>query len=296
MILFDTLSELKKRNIRVVYGDTDGIYLGCSQSIGNIPALSTAIGVNIHQDSTKWLTKPDDAFDAIADCNKKWRTTLNYPEFELEPEVHDAMLFVKHKNYLIFDTKDGSVDLVTKGNNFKGSDKANIARTVLDSIMMQVLRENPEWDDEEEARKKIRESIVRITQDVLATLDLTKVDLDELTLVQSVQPAKRYKRNMDGAMSTFGKRAEALEKLVGHPIRSRIKMKFVVTKQPLPGIANPSKSGVKPIDFMFPIDHIKNKEDIDLEWYKKMIENFIQGAFGLSGVAATEQTGLDAWM
>jgi hypothetical protein len=276
--------------------NTDGIYLGCSQSIGNIPALSTALGVNIQQNNKKWLTKPQVAYEAIASCNTKWRETLKYPEFELEPEVHDAMLFVKHKNYLIFDAKNGSVDLITKGNNFKGSDKANIARRVLESIMMQVLRDNPEWEDEEEVRKQIRESIITVTQDVLSTLDLTKVDLDDLTLLQSVQPAKRYKKNMDGSMSTFGKRAEALEKLVGHPIRSRIKMKFVVTKQPLPGITNPSKSGVKPIDYMYPVDHIKNMNDIDLDWYKKMIENFIQGAFGLSGIVATEQTGLDAWM
>jgi len=27
-----------------------------------------------------------------------------------------------------------------------------------------------------------------------------------------------------------------------------------------------------------------------------MIENYVQGAFGLSDIAVTEQTGLDAWM
>ncbi|PNX45906.1 MAG: hypothetical protein BV457_08650, partial [Thermoplasmata archaeon M9B1D] len=88
----------------------------------------------------------------------------------------------------------------------------------------------------------------------------------------------------------------ALEKLLDQPIRSRIKLKFVITKRPLPGITNPSKSGVKPIDYMYPVDLLKDKSEIDLSWYKNMIENYIQGAFGLSGVAATEQTGLDAWM
>jgi hypothetical protein len=47
---------------------------------------------------------------------------------------------------------------------------------------------------------------------------------------------------------------------------------------------------------MYPVDLLKDKNDIDLGWYKKMIENYIQGAFGLSDVSSTEQTGLDAWM
>ncbi len=97
-------------------------------------------------------------------------------------------------------------------------------------------------------------------------------------------------------MSTFGKRSAALEKLIGEPINSRIKLKFVVTKKPLPGITNPSKSGVKPIDYMYPVEFLKDTNDIDLDWYKKMIENYIQGAFGISDVAATKQTGLDSWM
>ncbi len=67
-------------------------------------------------------------------------------------------------------------------------------------------------------------------------------------------------------------------------------------KKPLPGITKPSKSGVKPIDYMYPVDLLKDKSEIDLDWYKKMIENYIQGAFGLSDLAITEQTGLDAWM
>jgi len=97
-------------------------------------------------------------------------------------------------------------------------------------------------------------------------------------------------------MSTFGKRAQALEKLLNQPIKSRIKLKFVITKRPLPGISNPSKSGVKPIDYMYPVDLLKDKSEIDLGWYKKMIENYIQGAFGLTGVSSTEQKGLDDWM
>ncbi|MEA2055400.1 MAG: LAGLIDADG family homing endonuclease, partial [Candidatus Thermoplasmatota archaeon] len=276
--------------------NTDGIYLGCSRSMGNIPKLPESLGLSIDKDNNSWLTKPDIALDAINECNNKWQKDLNYPDFELEPEIHDGMIFIKHKNYLIFDTKNGNFQMNTKGNNFKGSDKANIARKVLKDIMIEVLKENFVWDDEEKARKKVKESIVNKTQDAISKLDLSKVDLIDLTLVQSVQPAKRYKPNMDGSLSTFAKRTMALEKLLGRPIKSRTKFKFVVTKKSLPGIIKPSKSGVKPIDYMYPLELLKNKSEIDLDWYKKMVENYIQGAFGLSNIEQTEQLGLDAWM
>ena len=296
MILSDTLNYLKNKGIRVVYGDTDGIYLGCSKSVGNVPGLSKALGLSIDKNESDWLTKPDVALKSIEECNNKWREQLNYPDFELEPETHDAMMFVKHKNYLIFDHKNNQIEMIAKGNNFKGSDKANIARKVLKEIMIEVLKENPSWDDEEEVRNKIKTSIMEKTKEIVSKLDLKQVNLDDLTLIQSVQPSNRYKLNQDGSMSTFGKRSNALANLLGYPIKSRVKLKFVVTKQPLPGITNPSKSGVKPIDYMYPIEHLKDVNQIDLDWYKKMIENYIQGAFGISDIAATEQTGLDDWM
>ena len=296
IILADTLDQLNKQSIRVVYGDTDGIYMGCSRSMGNLPGFSKALDVPLGSDEESWLTKPDIAFAAIKKCNEKWQNELRYPDFELEAEHHDGMVFVKHKNYLIFDEKNGKIEMTTKGNNFKGSDKANIARKVLAEIMMTVLRENPCWEKEEDVRAAVKESIKSKTRDLVSHLDLAKVNLNDLILVQSVQPEKRYKLNQDGSSSTFGRRAEALEKLLGRPIRSRMKMKFVITKKPLPGIAKPSKSGVKPIDYMYPVDLVKDRKEIDLEWYKKMIENYVQGAFGLSDIAATEQKGLDAWM
>jgi len=296
MILADTLNFLEKKNIRVVYGDTDGIYLGCSKSAGNIPSFSKSLGLDISENEDNWLTRPDVALEAIQECNTRWQKELNYPGFELEPEVHDGMIFIKHKNYLIFDSKNGKFEMNAKGNNFKGSDKANIARRILKDIMINVLKENHTWDSEEEARKKVKSSIISMTKGAIQNLDIEKVDMKDLTLVQSVQPARRYKTNQDGSMSTFGKRAAALEKLLGRPIKSRIKLRFVVTKKPIPEVKNPTKSGVKPIDYMYPIELLKDKNEIDLNWYKEMIENYIKGAFGLSDMSSTEQTGLDAWM
>jgi DNA polymerase elongation subunit (family B) len=296
MILADTLEYLNKEDIRVVYGDTDGIYMGCSRSVRNIPKFSKAVGVLLSPEEDKWITKPEVALAAIKQCNVKWQKELKYPDFELEAEQHDAMIFVKHKNYLIFDAKNGKIEMITKGNNFKGSDKANIARKVLAEIMMTVLKENPSWEKEDDARTAVKNSIKNKTREIVSQLDLSNVDLNDLTLVQAVQPEKRYKLNQDGSSSTFGKRAEALEKLLDRPIRTRVKMKFVITKKPLPGITKPSKSGVKPIDYMYPVDLLKDRKEIDFEWYKKMIENYVQGAFGLSDIATTEQKGLDAWM
>lgn len=149
IILADTLDYLENKGIRVVYGDTDGIYLGCSRSAKNLPEFSKSLGTSTEEDESIWLTKPDVAFSAIDECNEKWQKDLNYPDFELEPEIHDGMIFVKHKNYLIFDNKNGKIEMIAKGNNFKGSDKANIARKVLKTIMMNVLKENPSWTDEE---------------------------------------------------------------------------------------------------------------------------------------------------
>jgi DNA polymerase elongation subunit (family B) len=296
MILDDALKYLEKKGIRVVYADTDGLYIGCSRSAGNLPDFSKVLGISSLYDEEKWLSKPEDVISAIEDCNIKWQNQLDYPDFELEPEVHDGMIFVKHKNYLIFDEKNGKIEMDTKGNNFKGSDKANIARKVLKDIMLNVIKEKPFWKNEKEARNDIREAIRVKTKEILLNLDLTEVDINDLTLIQSVNPAKKYKKNQDGSMSTFGKRASALEKLLGKPIKSRVKLKFVVTKKSLPGISNPSKSGVKPIDYMYPVDLLKDVGEIDLKWYKKMIENYIQGAFGLSDIETTEQKDLDSWM
>jgi len=296
MILADTLDYLEKKDIRVVYGDTDGIYLGCSRSIGNLPDFSNALNIFIKDNKEDWLSNPGDVLSAIKDCNKRWQTELNYPDFELEPEIHDCMIFVKHKNYLIFDEKNGKIEMITKGNNFKGSDKANIARKILRKIMINVLKENTSWIDEKKARNDIQKSITNNAKKILLDFDLSKVDIDDLTIIQSVKPSNQYKKNQDGSMSTFGKRAVALENLLNKPIKSRRKIKFIITKKHLPGVSNPSKSGVKPIDYMYPIELLKDVKDIDLKWYKKMIENYIQGAFGLHDIEVTEQKGLDAWM
>ena len=289
-ILSETLAILQKKGVRVVYGDTDGIYVACSRSAP--PALAKALNIECKEN---WITPPGEVLEAIEFCNEKWREELRYEKFELEAERHDAMIFVKHKNYLIFDVVDGKIIMTTKGNNFKGSDKPDIARIVLKDIMIDVLKENGHWEDEEEARERVKKSIKNITTAKVSSLDIEKFDMDAFTLVQSVQPPHSYKPNMNGSPSVYGERAAALEKLMGK-IRTRRKFKFVITKKPLPGIKNPTKSGVKPIHYMYPLELLKSRDELDMDWYREMIKNFIQGAFGLSDLRMGEQYGLDKWM
>ena len=290
-ILYDTLKTLERNGARVVYGDTDGIYVACSRAASR--KLREALGAI--PDGEDWIIHPSKVLEIIDYCNKKWRNALNYEEFELEAEEHEAMIFVKHKNYLIFDVEDRNVIMITKGNNFKGSDKPDIARIVLKDIMLDVLKENLEWKDEEEARRKVKDSIMKVTLEKVKNLDIEKFDLDAFTLIQSVQPHERYKPNPDGSPSVYGERAAALEKLVGKLVVRR-KFRFVVTKKPLPGIRNPTKSGVKPIHYMYPVELLEDRNQIDMEWYKEMIKNFVQGAFGLPSLESCRQYGLDRWM
>ncbi|HVQ00582.1 MAG TPA: 3'-5' exonuclease, partial [Candidatus Thermoplasmatota archaeon] len=80
MILADTLSYLKDQHIRVVYGDTDGIYLGCARSTGTIPELSKALKIPADSDKEEWITNPRIALAAIKECNTKWQQELKYPD------------------------------------------------------------------------------------------------------------------------------------------------------------------------------------------------------------------------
>jgi len=277
-MLQDAMDELEKLQMRVVYGDTDGIYVGCARSSGSLPEVCRAFETDVTKGD--YLSDPDDVLKAIQYLNDRWREKLDYQEFELEPEYADAMLFVKHKNYLIWNARDGKLKMATKGNNFKGSDKAPIARKVLQDIMFKVLKEHQSWTRESEVKESIRRSITRHTLDIVKILDLSNVDKRDLTLIQKVRPPKQYKER-GGAESALAIRARALGKLMGKEIRTSSKFRFLVLKIPLKGISDPKKSGIRPIDYMWPVDMVHDDSNIDLGWYREMIINYVKGAFGL---------------
>lgn len=297
-ILADVRGMLEERGARIVYGDTDGIYIGCSKTGKNFPEVAEALG-DTYEPGGKdsWYILPDDATKAVEHANEQIRAYLKYPEFELEAEHHDAMVFVVHKNYLIFDARNGRLEMFTKGNNFRGSDKAPIAQRLLGDIMRAALKETISWQEEEQAREALQAAIKRNTREVWNKFDVQNVDPSDLTLVQVVQPVRAYKTNPDGSDSIWMKRARALQKVTGEELRASKKYRFVVCKQPLPGIEKPSKTGLKPLDFMWPVDNVENGEaEIDLDWYKDMIEKYIRGAFGFQDLELHTQKGLDAWM
>ena len=63
-ILHEALEDFEAQGIRVVYGDTDGIYLACSKSAGNIPHFAAALGADVEPEADKWITLPDKALAA----------------------------------------------------------------------------------------------------------------------------------------------------------------------------------------------------------------------------------------
>ncbi len=315
-ILHESLEDFEAQGIRVVYGDTDGIYLACSKSAGNLPHLAAALDADVEPEADKWITLPDAALKAVAEANTKFRKQLDYPGFELEAELHDCMVFVVHKNYLIFDERSGEVRMETKGNNFKGSDKAPLAQRVLGDIMRLALKEVASWDNEEDAREAMKTAIKRATRDVMADLKVTEADWDQLVLRQIVQPIKNYKPNPDGSMRSQAVRTAAYEHLIGERITAQRKVKWVVCKEPLPLYKNvteqadmrehlareghqlvmkkPSKSGIKPIEYMWPVESVKAHQ-VDWAWYKQMVEEYVKGAFGFKTMEMAVQRDLSSW-
>lgn len=315
-ILQETLDDFQAKKMRVVYGDTDGIYIGCSKSAGNIPHFAAALGADLDPEENKWITMPADALAAIAAANRKWRDALDYEGFELEAETHDAMVFVVHKNYLIFDAKGDKIALETKGNNFKASDKAPLTQGLLRDIMAKALRDVASWTQEDAAREAMKVAIKKATKEVMATVQVAKTDWADLILRQSVSPIKSYEPNPDGTLRSQAVRTAALEDLLGEAITATRKFKFIVCREPLPlykederkerkraelarsghqlVVKEPKNRGLKPIEYMWPIEKVKPAQ-VDWVWYKSMVEDYIKGAFGFDSLELATQRDLSSW-
>jgi hypothetical protein len=242
----------------------------------------------------------------VSAANAKFRKQLDYEGFELEAEQHDAMVFVVHKNYLIFDGKpDGDVAMETKGNNFKGSDKAPLAQELLRLIMKKALAEVAAWSDEAKAREALKTAIKKATREVMQTVQVAKTAWEQLILKQSVSSIKSYEPNPDGTLRSQAVRTAALEDLLGEPIGATRKFKFIVCREPLPLYKDPARQeqkkadvarhghqlivkepknrGLKPIEYMWPVERV-NPGMVDWAWYKSMVEDYVKGAFGFDSL------------
>lgn len=283
-IISETMERLKAISARITTTDTDGVYVACSRGCPPESPFAKILGVKPASVYSQ-ITDPSIVKTAVEASSEYWRKRLNYPDFELEIETTEAAIFIKHKNYLYWEVIGDKIKLTTKGNSFKGTDKPNVARKALAEIMKGVLADNVEpWKDEDESRKRVKESIVKHTEEFAKHIDMGPYKKDDLMMIQMVRPPIEYKRTgRFGKESALAIRAKAVEKLLGKEILNGSRMRFVVCKIPLPGMEVPKagKSNVKPYPFMWPIDLVDDSEMIDLEWYRSMLRAYIYGAFDI---------------
>jgi DNA polymerase elongation subunit (family B)/intein/homing endonuclease len=279
----------------ILVHNTDGIYCACSSTIWTQPNMYKAYSLTKKDDKTfVGIIEPKVVKDIIDECNEHWRKILNYVGFELEIEEHGAMIFVKHKNYLIFDVKKGKISVQIKGASFHASDKPDLAMDILEEVLIKVLKDNIEWENEIDAKEHLILSIKKHVIETVDALDVTKVDRDKLIVVQTVKPYDTYKKKTDGESSIHGDRVRALERLLNKPIKTELRLHCIVLLDPLPGLERAPKSRVKPIAYMYPRDAITEQmwQRIDRQWYKDMLYFYFVGAFGLSDLSLSKNADL----
>jgi DNA polymerase elongation subunit (family B) len=313
-ILSDMYSEAQKRKVRTIYGDTDGIYFGCYRSAYKVPGLVDALlpkeDLDLLFKKKKQAKKGHQVIyprkkivKMIDKLNERWRERLKYKGFAIEVEFTPAMIISMHKNYIkIKIDKSGEIDIDLKGANFTAKDKPKAAEDTLKKIIIDTVRDNIQWDDEADSALRVNGSIRRRMSGVISHLKPDKLDVKDLILIQKVKGAGYYK---DG--NIYKKRSEALGKLIGE-IHGTVSLDFVVTTNPIPGMevksGNKFKPSVKPIAFMTPVDLIKDKSEIDYDWYRNMTIDYISSCFAfdkkqvkrLVGDGKTSQCDLASFM
>lgn len=287
LIIQEVMERLRGAGARIITTDTDGVYVACARGCMPDSQMFQLLGAD-KRAKESLISNPADIKRLVGESTEYWRKALAYPDFELEVEDIEAGLFIKHKNYLYWEVGKDKVKMTAKGNTFKGSDKPNVARKALNLIMTEVLKDFVEpWVTEDEARKRLRESIVRHTEELVKKLDLKQFGRDDLVLVQMVQPPLNYKKTGKArSESKLAIRAKAVERLIGKELVTGVRMRFMVCKDRLPGLLEDkkkSKPDVKPAPYMWPIDCIDEKQQdnmVDLEWYRTMLKAYVYGAFG----------------
>gem|GEM_PF-3314098 len=284
-ILSDIYKMYQKNRIRTIYGDTDGIYAACYKSAykvkGLVESLSDGLDKLFDAGPKKGfvITPQKKVLKVIEECNRRWRKKLNYKDFSFEVDITPAMIISMHKNYIKIkiDRKTGKAKVELKGANFTAKDKPNIAEDTLKKIILETVKENLQWEDEGTSAMKVTSAIHRLLSRAIPKVHSDEVDIKDLVLIQTVGSPESYK----DTSGIYYKRAVALEELIGK-IKGSVRLDFVVTKKPLPGMdisKKVYKPTVKPIAFMTPIDWIKDKSEIDYEWYSSMIMDYVSSCF-----------------
>ena len=245
---------------QILFVDTDGIALG----------LSSKSGKNNKQV----------ILNKVKELELKWQKELNFSEFELDTEYFSFQLHVGHKNY-IYGTLDSVETISTKGNNFRSQNKSKIGYKVLKSVIFNSIKDIDDWklEDKKLIYTKIKNNIIDNTNEAIENIDMSTVNIEDLILHEYVKPISSYKR-ID---SIYAVRTKAIEDITSMSITHSARFPMLVGKEHLPGIDKVSPKGTKCIHYMFPMDYIK-EEDVDLDWYKNNVRDYIFGAFGIGKV------------
>ncbi len=240
--------------------DTDGVTFG----------LSSALGNNNRQV----------IIDKVKQLELKWQKQLGFDGFELDIDYFDFQVHVGHKNYIT--GKLTSVDdIETKGNNFKAKNKSKLGYKILKQVVFDSIKDIGDWqiEDKELVRAVIKNNIIANTNEAIDNIDMKTVSIEDLILHEYVKPISSYKKTD----SIYAVRTKAIEEITGMSIIHSARFPMLVGKEHLPGINTVSPKGTKCIHYMFPTDYIKDK-DIDLDWYKNNVRDYIFGAFGVGKV------------
>ena len=243
---------------QILMVDTDGIALGLSSKSG--------------KNNKKQIVKK------VKELEKKWQKELNFEEFELDIEEFNFVVEIGHKNYL-YGELDSVETINTKGNNFKAHNKSKIGYKTLKQVIFDSIKDIGDWKlvDKELIRAKIKNNIIECTNKAIENIDMSTIDIEDLILHEYVKPMSSYKK----ADSIYAIRTKAIEEITGMKITHSSRFPMLVCKEHLPGIIKVSPKGTKCIHYMFPMDYIK-EEDVDLNWYKNNVRDYIFGAFGIT--------------
>lgn len=293
----------------VALHNTDGIYTACSKDAASVELVKALFELD---QAGEDFVPPENVEQTVKLINSKWQAILSYPDYALDIEDHHGMMLVKHKNYMTFDVikdketgKPIEMKIGFKGNNFKSSDKPPVVMDQLKEIMLEVVRENCLWHDEEEEFVRVRSDIKTKARTKIEALPIEDVPMKKLSFTQKVRPRSTYAEGekecpaCDGMgceycddtgkkLSIFAARSGAFRRLFysENPFVSTISVKCVVCNNPLPYIYKPSKSASKPLAYMWPIEAIEESDEaremsggIDYDWYKAACFAYIKGAF-----------------
>jgi len=233
-----TIDKCNENNIKVIYGDTDSLFL---------------------------KNPSNEGLDIISSCSKK---ELGI-DLEIDKQYRYVVFSELKKNYLGV-LVDGTVDV--KGLTGKKSHTPPIIRYAFYEIL-DVLREVFTENDFEKAKEKIK----KIVQSIAENLENKKLSLEELSFNVMINKSpdsygiKNNEKKSDKSISLYGKTKE-IDNIKGIPQHIKAAKQLVdIGKQIKTGdiisyVKTRTLDGVKPVA-------LANKADIDTEKYLEAMES-----------------------